>query len=297
MSLFLFIVVIVIVIVVFTYSSIYMFMETRNNILFRPTRSDAKYEHKGKEQFIGDIFTSLVQYGDEKTKDIILFLHGNSGNISDRDYIVHFAHLCKLDIMLMDYRGYGKSKGAASIDGIRQDGIDVYDYISKIYGESGIIVMSESMGSVALSMIAATRQPKILCMICGISSFETIQKNHEMSYVMKQITKMMTSDLDKVTNCSLLKTTKSPILFIHSREDEIVPYACCIENDSVVPMNCRLGIITILGGHSTPELSEESIKRLLDVIGVSEHPSKFKNWAKIMSNIGNQIEMYRIDLP
>ena len=52
---------------------------------------------------------------------VVLFLHGNAGNISHRLDSIEIFHELDLDVLIVDYRGYGQSSGSTSEQGTYLD--------------------------------------------------------------------------------------------------------------------------------------------------------------------------------
>ncbi len=287
-----------VIVIAFIFLVRVLFHNTKNGILFHPVRSDVEQTHPilGVDRYLGDVHTRYYQVGSEPAERAILFLHGNSGNISDRSYMVEFATLCGLDLLLVDYRGYGQSKGNPSIERIQEDGLVAFDHLSQQYGPR-IIVMSESLGSIALSAIANQRVCELYCIICGISSFESIRQNSQLPGTIQMIARLATPSLDTKSNVKLLANAKAPVLFVHSREDELVPYACCVENNAVVPSEYQRGILTIEGGHACPIFTDLTLHMLLQHMQVDRPIATFRKWKEHMKNIGNNLMLFRIDMP
>ena len=65
----------------------------------------------------------------EEECPVILFCHGNAGNISHRLDNIRLLLSQKLQVFIFDYRGYGKSEGTPSETGIYMDGLTAYDYL------------------------------------------------------------------------------------------------------------------------------------------------------------------------
>ncbi len=61
----------------------------------------------------------------------VLFCHGNSLNISYRQYIVDICQQLELNLLIFDYRGFGKSSGKPSKHNLRQDGAAAYKYLTE----------------------------------------------------------------------------------------------------------------------------------------------------------------------
>ncbi|CAF1388748.1 unnamed protein product, partial [Adineta ricciae] len=65
-------------------------------------------------------------------RETLVFFHGNAGNIGHRLQNAHLLYrTCNINILLFDYRGYGKSTGMPSESGLYTDALAVYDYVRK----------------------------------------------------------------------------------------------------------------------------------------------------------------------
>ncbi|MDZ7699728.1 MAG: alpha/beta fold hydrolase [Deltaproteobacteria bacterium] len=108
----------------------------------------------------------------EKNEPVILFSHGNAGNISHRlDNVKRLAER-GLGVFVYDYRGYGKSQGSPSEAGIYQDGLASYDYLvqEKRIGPEQIVCFGRSLGAAVAIEIALRRVVKALIVESGFTS-------------------------------------------------------------------------------------------------------------------------------
>lgn len=98
----------------------------------------------------------------ENPKGIILYFHGNAGSL--RDWGTVAADFCALgyDILVMDYRGYGKSKGKLSEMALFADAQVAYDFAKAQYGEEKTVLFGRSLGSGIAAYLAANNQPQKL---------------------------------------------------------------------------------------------------------------------------------------
>jgi fermentation-respiration switch protein FrsA (DUF1100 family) len=88
-----------------------------------------------------------------------LFLHGNAGNITDRARHVQEIAAAGSSVLILDYRGYGKSSGQPSEEGLYRDSDAGLDYLlGKGYRPGLIIVHGESLGT-AVAVDLASRRP------------------------------------------------------------------------------------------------------------------------------------------
>ena len=262
----------------------------RDAIIFRPTHSYLSNTTRDHiDRWVGDVMT---RWFDNKSDTVMLYLHGNNGNISDRGYVEDFAEISQVNLVLMDYRGYGMSRGAPSVQNMREDTDAVMKVIQETYADKNIVVMSESLGSIAASYIAANYNIRGIIILSGISSFGDMAS--EFGRVVRTILGYLILDMGPVlTNKELLSCAKSPVLIVHSPDDEIVTFKCAKENLAACA-GSRL--ITIGGGHATPIISQQQLKDMIDFAGIKVDVRKYDNWREKMRTIGHILSFYVIDM-
>ncbi|MBL4605856.1 MAG: alpha/beta hydrolase [Flavobacteriaceae bacterium] len=96
----------------------------------------------------------------EAPKGVILFFHGNKGNLQRWGTIVPYLLAYNYEVLVMDYRGYGKSSGSFDEEKMYSDGLLAYDYLKKKYSENQIVVYGRSMGTTFATRVAAENNPK-----------------------------------------------------------------------------------------------------------------------------------------
>ena len=153
-------------------------------------------------------------------KSTLIFCHGNAGNIGDRLGKLEIFHAIGVNVLIFDYRGYGKSEGAPTEGGLYTDAIAAYDYLkgrSDINGEK-IIAYGASLGGAVAVDLAAKRD---LAAIIIDSSFTNAAD------MAKRILPFVPSFIiqAKLDSVARIGSVKTPKLFFHSPHDEIVPYA------------------------------------------------------------------------
>lgn len=65
----------------------------------------------------------------QNAKQVVLFFHGNAGNISHRGESLEIFHRLGLSTLIVDYRGYGRSEGSVSEQGFYRDAIAAWQYL------------------------------------------------------------------------------------------------------------------------------------------------------------------------
>ncbi|MEW6087546.1 MAG: alpha/beta hydrolase [bacterium] len=165
----------------------------------------------------GWFFPSPVENASEFS---VLYFHGNAGNISHRLPIIEFMHQLGLNVFIFDYRGYGKSEGKPSEEGLYLDGRAAYEYMkSRNIDPSKIIFYGESLG--AAVAIDLAREEKCAGII-SVSAFTNIRQMAKNTFNFLPFHFFISSKYD---NLEKINKVKSPVLIVHGTKDEIVPYS------------------------------------------------------------------------
>jgi fermentation-respiration switch protein FrsA (DUF1100 family) len=206
----------------------------KDMIIYQPNKIVYNFTHNHKlDNF--DLLTpdGTRIYGyhlkNPKHQKVILYCHGNAGNIYTRismlDELSNFG-----SIVMFDYRGYGKSTGTPSEKGLYKDTLTVWNYLIKDlkYSPDDVIIFGESLGGGPASWLAnhlqTTTPPKKMILRSTFSSI------HDMApSFLKFLTYILPNEFP---NCDNLENLNTSILFIHSKEDEIVPFENCEKNMS-----------------------------------------------------------------
>jgi fermentation-respiration switch protein FrsA (DUF1100 family) len=154
------------------------------------------------------------------SRAVVIYCHGNGGNIGDRiDWMKAFYDM-GLNVLLFDYRGYGRSTGRPTEEGVYQDAVTVYDYLVRRpdVDRSLIAAYGESLGG-AVAVDMAVKRPLAGLVIDG--SFTSAQDMADLLYPGLP-TWFMTCRFDSVTKVRRLTIPK---LFFHNRDDTIIPFA------------------------------------------------------------------------
>lgn len=156
----------------------------------------------------------------EESRGTILFCHGNGGNISHRLESIRIFHQMELDVFIFDYRGYGKSTGSPSEKGTYQDAAAAYNYLQKIrmIKPEKIIIFGRSLGGAIAIDLAAKKEAAAL--ICE-SSFTSAADMGKIIFPFLPVRLFIFDKYDSISKVGIISTPK---LFIHSREDNVVPF-------------------------------------------------------------------------
>jgi fermentation-respiration switch protein FrsA (DUF1100 family) len=174
----------------------------------------------------------------------VLFFHGNAGNISHRlDTLALFNRL-GLDTLIFDYRGYGRSEGKPSEAGTYLDAEAAWRYLTvqREIAPRQIVLFGRSLGGAVASHLAARHTPGALILE---SSFTSIPDVAAELYPYLPARWLATIRYNVKAD---LATVSCPVLVVHSRDDEIIPYTHGRRLYEAAPEPKRF--LEIRGGHN-----------------------------------------------
>jgi uncharacterized protein len=150
----------------------------------------------------------------------VLFSNGNAGNMSHRLEKISMMNDMGLNVFIFDYRGYGKSEGVPSEQGLYKDINAAYGYLVEHRGISpgDIILYGESIGG---GVVIELARAKPVGALIAEAAFTSVKDMARMAFplVPHVVFASRFDNLDKIEGI------KCPKLIIHSVDDEIVPFA------------------------------------------------------------------------
>ena len=155
------------------------------------------------------------------SRGVLLFCHGNAGNISHRLDFIQLFHELGLDVFIFDYRGYGQSEGKPTEQGTYNDVEAAWRYLTdeRQISPGQIIVFGRSLGGAVASWLAQNHMPGMLILQSTFTSLADVGAKHYPFLPVRLLLRARYSTaqyLDKV-NC--------PVLICHSRNDELIPFS------------------------------------------------------------------------
>ncbi len=150
----------------------------------------------------------------------LLFFHGNAGNISHRLESLRIFHGLGLNVLIIDYRGFGKSEGRVSVNGTRIDALAAWDWLEQQKGltPERIVLFGRSLGGAVAASLAEQTKPAGLIIE---SSFTSLYDVGSFLFPHLPVRWFLPQDYDSVAS---LKGKQIPLLVVHSPEDTLVPY-------------------------------------------------------------------------
>jgi uncharacterized protein len=198
------------------------------SVVFVPARYPAGDWHPEKLQaedawFQSEDGTKLHGWfaSHEKPKAVVLFCHGNAGNVATWSSELRTLHdRVGVTAMVFDYRGYGRSDGTPSEQGIYADARAARGWLAKRVGiaENQIVLMGRSLGG-AVAIELATDGAR------GLVIESTFTSMPEVGHAMFPWLPMRTVMQTQFDSIHKIRKYRGPLLESHGTGDRLLPYA------------------------------------------------------------------------
>ena len=147
-----------------------------------------------------------------------LYLHGNGGNITHREAIVPVITRAGSSLLLLDYRGYGRSEGRPSETGLYRDADAAYSWlIAQGAKAESLIIHGESLGTAVAVDLAADHTCAGLVLASPFTSAQAVAGR-----VLPLLGPMLVRSYNSARK---IKSVHCPILVLHGDRDEIIDFA------------------------------------------------------------------------
>jgi len=150
---------------------------------------------------------------------VVLWCHGNAGNIINR--LDNLAELYRLglSVFLFDYRGYGRSQGRPSEEGLYQDALGAFAYVTgtRRVRPERIVLFGRSLGAAVAGEVASQLPAAGLILESAFPSVEALARFHYFGLPAHWLVGARFNLADRLKHVSV------PILVIHGDRDETVP--------------------------------------------------------------------------
>lgn len=150
----------------------------------------------------------------------VIDCHGNAGDIGDRVNTVAMFHNLGFDVLIFDYRGYGKSSGKPTEKGTYLDARAAWDYLTKIrkITPDRIVIFGRSLGGSIAAWLATQVRPRALVIESGFTSAP------DMGRIMFPYLPVRLLCRIKYDTFTYIRSVKCPVIVAHSTEDEMIPF-------------------------------------------------------------------------
>lgn len=170
---------------------------------------DQKFEEYNIPTADGETLNALLFKTDQPSKGLVLYFHGNADNLQRwGNYAVDFTNL-GYDILMTDYRGYGKSTGAPSEEVLYSDAKVILTWAQINIKYERLVIYGRSLGSAVASNLATTAKPDLLILETPFEKLSGALYFFPSRY--------------DFPNNAFIPKVKCRKVFIHGTEDWVVP--------------------------------------------------------------------------
>lgn len=236
-------------------------------ILFKPEKLPADfqfaYENQETEEYNvetrdGAIINGL-RFKAKEPKGIVFYLKGNSKSIKGwGKFAVDFTRH-GYDVLMVDYRGFGKSTGRRTQKAIKHDMQLIYNKIKEKVSEKYIILYGRSLGSGFAAKLASMNNPRMLILDAPYYSLSKVGKRYMPFMPLSLLLKF------PMPTYKWLRYVACPIHIIHGTDDKLIPYRTSVKLSRIKPKQTTLYTV-IGGGHKNLHAFESYHKMLSDII-------------------------------
>ena len=152
---------------------------------------------------------------------VVLFCHGNAGNITHRAEIMAVLNeFAETSVLMFDYRGYGRSEGKPDEEGVIADARAARAWLAEEagIGEQDVVLIGRSLGGAVAVDLAAGDGARALVLESTFSSMPDVAAHHYPWLPVRLVMRTSFNSAEKIVNYH------GPLLQSHGDADTIVPY-------------------------------------------------------------------------
>lgn len=176
-------------------------------------------------------------------KGVVLYFHGNTGSLRRWGKRAPDLLRAGFDVVMPDYRGYGKSRGRLSEEALMDDAQRWYDHVLQHWPQDKVVVYGRSLGSGMAVPLAATNAPKALILETPFNSLSD-PASHRLPILPYRLLLRYPFRNDRA-----IKRVTCPILILHGRRDTVVPYTSALKLYAAIPPTVPRELVTFNKGH------------------------------------------------
>ena len=219
----------------------------QERFIFKPEKLDPAFEFRYDAPFREVSFTpeegvsiSGIQFYVENPHGLVLYFHGNSRSIKGWGKYAGDFFRFGYDVVLVDYRGFGKSTGKRSEHAMLSDMQFVYEQLALQYPEDHIIVYGRSMGSGFASKLASDNHPRYLILDAPYYSFRKVVERFLPFLPIRFVLRY------QLRTDSWIRNVQCHTYILHGTRDWLIPLKHSERLQQINPQ--RITLIRIKGG-------------------------------------------------
>lgn len=150
-------------------------------------------------------------------RGLVFYLHGNGGNLATWTVNADFYRDLGYDLFMLDYRGYGKSRGRITSEAqLHADVRAAWDTVAPAYAGRPVVVLGRSLGTALATWLARDVRPDLLVLVTPYTSALALARQHY-PFVPGALVRY------PLRNDTLIGEIASPVLLLHGTADDLTP--------------------------------------------------------------------------
>jgi pimeloyl-ACP methyl ester carboxylesterase len=229
----------------------------QDKFIFKPEKLNADFQFKYDVPFkevnfdvAPGVRINGLHFFREDTKGIVLYFHGNTRSIKGWAKYARDFYRYNYDVVLVDYRGFGKSTGKRGEKDMLQDMQFVYEKLEAAYGEENLLVYGRSLGSGFATKLATDNHPRYLILDAPYYNFKKVIERFLPFLPVKLLLRYQLR-----TDKWILKV-KCPVYIIHGTKDWLIPITHSEALQKLNPRRITLIRIHGAGHNNLPNFDE-----------------------------------------
>ena len=195
----------------------------QERLIFQPTRSDPALpivrDSDVHERFVDvpGARLSLLELRRPDPAGVVFFLHGNAGNLQSWFVNTDFYRRANFDLVMLDYRGYGKSSGRIESEAqLHADVLAVWQQVAPRYQGRKVVVYGRSLGTGLAATLSVAIEPDLTMLVSPYQSLLALAREHYPWVPPAVIRYPLRTD-------AVIGRIRSPVLLVHGERDPLIP--------------------------------------------------------------------------
>ncbi len=257
---------------------IYYFAQERLLFVAKPIAKKHRFQisEEYDEYFIESVEGGEINALHIKSEDprgLIIYFHGNTGNLKRWSLTASDLTSHGYDVLMFDYRGFGKSKGKRCEKNMHIDAKCVYELACTLFDEDEIILYGRSMGTGMSIKLATEIKASKLFLETPYYSMLEVAKHHAPFIPMKWLLRF------EFNSYQWIKKVKCPVFIFHGTKDKVIPYSHSLRLFELIKHNTDNKMVTIpRGRHSNLNSFPLFRDKMKDFFKKSTIPVKESTW-------------------
>jgi alpha-beta hydrolase superfamily lysophospholipase len=235
----------------------FLFYFGQNLFFFRPERLAKSFQYQYPFPFTEVNFdmedggmVNALHFRVPNSKGVVFYIKGNSRSIKGWGKFAKDFVGKGFDFFILDFRGFGKSRGRRTEEILFSDLQHVYQWLADEYSEDRIVLYGRSLGSGLAARVASWNRPRMLIMDCPYYSFLYHISRYAFLLPIRWLLRY------QIRTDRFIKKVRCPIHIIGGTKDRLIPYRQCEMLKALVPDKITLHPIVGAGHNNLPDYPE-----------------------------------------